>query len=203
MELLLISSYTAICIAVFTVLRIPLNRWTVPTTSFGGIVLIFALIQLLNYFHPYSGTSQQYLTTMPITPSVTEQPLAGEEHNLVAWFHQNSRLRLNDGSSAEVTFDSIPGKVFSGKVQMVIPTLGEDHAWAEDITFDSPAAVSQPRIPVMITITDPRYANYVAQVPVGSHAQTAIYGEQFHHLALVRKTLLRMSAWMNYLSLFS
>jgi multidrug resistance efflux pump len=207
MELLLISSYAAICIAVFTVLRIPLNRWTVPTTSIGGIVLIFALIQLLNYFHPYSGTSQQYLTTTPITPSVTGQvievPLTGEEHSLVAWFHQTSRLRLNDGSAAEVTFDSIPGKVFSGKVQMVIPTLGVDHASTEDIIFDPPAAISQPRIPVMINITDPHYANYVAQVPDGSHAQTAIYGEQFHHLALVRKTLLRMSAWMNYLSLFS
>jgi len=203
MELLLISSYAAICIAVFTVLRVPLNRWTVPTTSIGGIVLIFALVQLLNYFHPYSGTSQQYLTTTPITPSVTGQPLAGKEHSLVAWFRQNSRLRLNDGSAAEVTFDSIPGKVFSGKVQMVIPTLAENHASAEDIIFDPPTAVSQPRIPVMINITDPRYANYVAQVPGGSHAQTAIYGEQFHHLALVRKTLLRMSAWMNYLSLFS
>ena len=203
MELLLISSYTAICIAVFTVLRIPLNRWTVPTTSIGGIVLIFALIQLLNYFHPYSGRSQQYLTTTPITPSVTGQPLAGKEHSLIAWFRQNIRLHLNDGSAAEVAFDSIPGKVFSGKVQMVIPTLAEDHASVEDIIFDPPAAVSQPRIPVMINITDPRYANYVAQVPGGSHAQTAIYGEQFHHLALVRKTLLRMSAWMNYLPLFS
>jgi multidrug resistance efflux pump len=176
-----------------------------PTASIGGIVLIFALIQLLNYFHPYSGTSQQYLTTAPITPSVFGQvpavPQTREEHSLVAWFHQNNRLRLNDGSAAEVTFDSIPGKVFSGKVQMVIPTQGEDHAWAEDIIFDPPTAVNQTRIPVMINITDPRYANYVAQVPGGAHAQTAIYGEQFQHLALVRKTLLRMSAWMNYLSL--
>jgi|GEM_PF-1303937 len=205
MELLIISIYTAICIAVFTVFRIPLNRWTMPTASIGGIVLIFALIQLLNYFHPYSGTSQQYLTTAPITPNVIGQvsavPPARKGHSLVAWFHQNNRPRLNDASAAEVTFESIPGKVFSGKVQMVIPTLGEDHAWAEDSIFDPPTALSQTRIPVMISITDPRYANYAAQIPGGAHAQTAIYGEQLQHLALVRKTLLRMSAWMNYLSL--
>ena len=205
MELLLISGYTAICIAVFTVLRVPLNRWTVPTASIGGVVLTFVMIQLLNHYHPYSDMSRPYLTTTPITTSVpgqfAEVPLTGEEHNLVAWFHQNSLLRLNHGSAAEVTFDSIPGKVFSGKVRMVIPTPGEEQARTRDNAFAAPAQAGQPRIPVLINITDPRYATYVAQVPGRSQAQAAIYGEQFHHLVVVRKTLLRMSAWMNYLSL--
>lgn len=207
MELLLISGYTAICIAVFTILRIPLNRWTVPTASVGGLVLTFALIQLLNYYHPYSGMSQPYLTTTPVTPSVTELvaevPVTVEEHNLVAWFHQNNLLRLNDGSAAEVTFDSIPGKVFSGKVRMVMPTSNDGQALDRNNVFDPPPKASQPRIPVLINITDPRYGTYVSQFPTVSPAQAAIYGEEFHHLAVVRKTLLRMSAWMNYLSLFS
>jgi multidrug resistance efflux pump len=207
MELLLISGYTAICIAVFTILRIPLNRWTVPTASVGGLVLTFALIQLLNYYHPYSGMSRPYLTTTPVTPSVTELvaevPVTVEEHNLVAWFHQNSLLRLNDGSAAEVTFDSIPGKVFSGRVRMVMPTSNDGQALDQNNVFEPPPKASQPRIPVLINITDPRYGIYVSQFPGGSPAQAAIYGEEFHHLAVVRKTLLRMSAWMNYLSLLS
>jgi hypothetical protein len=207
MELLLISGYTAICIAVFTVLRVPLNRWTVPTASFGGVVLTFALIQLLNYYHPYSGMSRPYLATTPVTASVpgqfTAEPMTGEEHNLVAWFHQNSLLRLNHGSAAEVTFDSIPGKVFSGRVQKVMPTPGEEQVRTRDNVFDQPAQSGQPRIPVLINITDLRYTTYAAQLPVRSRAQAAIYSEQFHHLVVVRKTLLRMSAWMNYLSLFS
>ena len=49
MELFIISGYAATCIALFAVLRIPLNKWTVPTVSVGGIVLTFVLIQLLNY----------------------------------------------------------------------------------------------------------------------------------------------------------
>jgi len=203
MELLLISGYTAICIAVFTVLRIPLNRWTVPTASIGGAVLIFTLVQLLNYYHPYSDLSRQYLTSTPITPNITGQSMANEEQHLVAWFHQNALFRLNDGSAAEVTFDSIPGKVFSGKVRAVLPTRNEDHGRAQDNIFDPPVAASQPQILALINITDPRYARYSSQIPGGSHAQAAIYGDQFHHLALVRKTLLRMSSWMNYLSLSS
>lgn len=207
MELLLISGYTAICIAVFTILRIPLNRWTVPTASVGGLVLTFALIQLLNYYHPYSDTSRPYVTTAPAASSVTELvaevPMTVEEHNLVAWFHQNSLLGLNKGSVAEVTFDSIPGRVFSGSVRMVMPTSNDGQALAQDSTFDLPPETSQPRIPVLINITDPQYSSYSSQVPSGSPAQAAVYGEELRPLAVVRKTLLRMSAWMNYLSLFS
>ena len=207
MELMLISGYTAICIAVFTILRIPLNRWTVPTASVGGLVMTFALIQLLNYYHPYSDTSRPYVATAPAASSVTELvaevPMTVEEHNLVAWFHQNSLLGLNKGSVAEVTFDSIPGRVFSGSVRMVMPTSNDGQALIEDSIFYPPPEAGQPRIPVLIDITDPRYSSYSPQVPSGSPAQAAVYGKEFHHLAVVRKTLLRMSAWMNYLSLFS
>lgn len=44
MDLLLILTYTAICIAIFKIFRIPLNKWTVPTAVLGGVVLIGALI---------------------------------------------------------------------------------------------------------------------------------------------------------------
>jgi hypothetical protein len=204
MELLLISAYTAICIATFTIFKIPLNRWTVPTASIGGTVMIVALVQLLNYYHPYSDSSRQYLTTTSLAPVDTEQlttlPTTVEELNLVAWFHQNGQLRLDDTSVVEVIFDNIPGKVFSGKPRMMIATPGEDQIWTRDKIFDASVAVSQPLSPVLIEITDPDYDSYASQVPAGSHAQAVIYGEQFQQLALVRKTLLRMSAWMNYLS---
>lgn len=203
MELLIISGYVAVCIAVFSVLRIPLNRWTVPTASIGGVVMIFALVQVLNYYHPYSGTSRQYSAAVPGAAAATVGTTTGEGPNLVAWFHQNSLLRLGNGNAAEVTFDSIPGKVFTGEVQMVLPTLGDEAAQSGGSVFEQTVAASQTQIPVVINITDPRYANYVSQLPGGSHARAAVYGEEHRELALVRKTLLRMSAWMNYLTLFS
>jgi hypothetical protein len=33
MELLLILTYTAICVAVFKIFRIPVNKWTLPTAA--------------------------------------------------------------------------------------------------------------------------------------------------------------------------
>ena len=39
MELLLIATYSAICVAVFKIFRIPVNKWTLPTAALGGILL--------------------------------------------------------------------------------------------------------------------------------------------------------------------
>ena len=204
MELFIISGYAAICIVTFTVLRIPLNRWTVPSASVGGLVLSFALIQVLNFYHPHSDTSRQYLTTRSLATEGSKQsddiPLAIEERNLVAWFPENSLLRLKHGSTAEVSFDSIPGKVFAGMVKNVIPASDTNQGWARKASLDAAAAGDQRLIPVLIDITDRRYAWYASQIPDRSRAQAAIYGGDLQELALVRKTLLRMSAWMNYLS---
>ena len=70
MDLLLILTYTAICVVIFKVFKIPLNKWSVPTAVLGGIVLIGSLILLMNYNHPYSEMSRKYFVTTPIVPAV-------------------------------------------------------------------------------------------------------------------------------------
>jgi len=36
------------------------------------------------------------------------------------------------------------------------------------------------------------------QVPAGAAAQVALYTEHWHHFAIIRRILLRMKSWMNY-----
>lgn len=78
MDLLLILTYTAICIAIFKVFKIPLTKWTVPTAILGGIVLIGALLLLMNYNHPYSKFAREYFVTIPINPAVRGPVLSVE-----------------------------------------------------------------------------------------------------------------------------
>lgn len=204
MEMFIISAYVAICIVLFTVFRVPLNRITVPSASITGLVLAFALIQMLNYYHPHSDTSRQYLTTRPLAADdkaqSAEMPMAIEESNLVAWFPEKSLLRLKHGSMAEVSFDAIPGRVFAGMVKTVMPAPEASQGWAQRARQDVAAVDDQPLIPVVIDITDRRYAWYASQIPDRSRAQAAIYGSELQELATVRQTLLRMSAWMNFLT---
>lgn len=39
------------------------------------------------------------------------------------------------------------------------------------------------------------------QIPLGASAEAAIYTEHVHHLSLLRKILLRMRSWQNYVFL--
>ena len=78
MDLLLILTYTAICIAIFKIFKIPLTKWTVPTAILGGIVLIGALLLLMNYNHPYSKFAREYFVTIPINPAVRGPVLSVE-----------------------------------------------------------------------------------------------------------------------------
>ena len=58
MELLLILTYTAICIAIFKIFKLPLNKWTVPTAALGGVIIIGVLVLVMNYNHPYSNMAR-------------------------------------------------------------------------------------------------------------------------------------------------
>ncbi|MGL6563980.1 HlyD family secretion protein [Aeromonas dhakensis] len=341
MDLLLVLTYTAICVAVFKIFRIPLNKWTVPTAVLGGVLLIGTLIMLMNYNHPYSEMARNYYVSTPIVPLVKgrvsevavkpdqkvkkgdvlfridDEPFrqraaslearvsSNEEHlksiearmrsakldrdraaelmrrgigkqrdldvtqanvdDLIAqldqqqatlddvraqlreakyqldqtvvyapsdghvvqlalrpgmiatpfmyrpvmtfiheddnayvgWFWQNSMQRLAVGDEAEVVIDGIPGKIFKGEVEAVIPAIASGNVQANAALIDQSSAVIPGRLPVRIKITDPRWQEY--QVIAGSSGQAAIYTKHFHHVAIMRKVLLRMASWMNYI----
>lgn len=314
MDLLLLLTYAAICVVVFKVFRIPLNKWSVPTAALGGIVLVGTLIFLMNYNHPYSEVTRSYFITTPIVPSVSGQvvevpirqnqqvkqgdvlfridptpfenkvksikaqlvsakadqyraatlaqrnlgnrqdldranarvddlsaqlaiaqfdfnnsvvraPADGmviqvflrpgvravklplrpamifvpaESQYVVAWMRQNSQLRLLDDEEAEVAFDGVPGQVFAAKVDRVLPLIGEGEVQAGGNMIAYSTAPPPGRVPVVLQITDPKFEAYRDQLPGGSYGQSAIYTKHFHHVAVMRKILLRMASWMNY-----
>ena len=44
MDILIILTYTAICIAIFKFFKIPLNKWSVPTALLGGVVILSSIM---------------------------------------------------------------------------------------------------------------------------------------------------------------
>lgn len=312
MDLLLISIYAAICVLIFKLFKIPLNKWSVPTAALGGVIILGTLIILMNYNHPYSDRARKYALSTPIVPAVSgmvqevnvqtnvhlekgavlfkldpipyqgavdaltaqlisakadlqrakqllktgsgsrrnrdlaqaqyddiksqlsvaqfnlkktvvRAPASGyvtqvilrpgmmtanlplrpvmtfvpDGHNIfVGWFRQNSLLRLTPGDEAEIVFDGIPGEVFKGKVDTIFPLLAEGQLQPSGTLLNDSAPPG--RIPVRIVIDDPKFKQYRTQVPGGAYGQMALYTDHFHHVAIMRKILLRMSAWLNY-----
>jgi multidrug resistance efflux pump len=315
MDLLLVLTYAAICVAIFKIFRIPLNKWTVPTAVLGGILIVGAMIFTMNYNHPYSEVARSYFVSVPVIPVVTGQvievPVKGNEplekgdvlfridpapfeyrirslkaqllvakadrariselikrnfatqreldvvvsrsddlqaqlenaqyeldnttvrapskgfvthvslrpgmmatrlplrpsmvfipqegQYFAAWMRQNSLLRLTTGDEAEVAFDGIPGKVFEGKVTSVISVIAEGQVQPSGNLLGFTGSPPAGRVPVIIEITDPDFAQYASLVPGGAYGQAALYSKHFHHIAMMRKILLRMAAWMNYI----
>ena len=115
---------------------------------------------------------------------------------LIAGFRQNSILRLEDGYQAEVVFPSIPGRVFQGRIATVLPTLGEGQIQAGGTLIGTEWFRSAGRVPVNIEMIDDLSE---FNLPAGSNAQVAVYSDHFSHVSIIRKILLRMSSWQNYL----
>jgi multidrug resistance efflux pump len=327
MEALLLLTYGAICVVIFKIFHIPLNKWTVPTAVLGGIALISTLVFVMNYNHPYSESTRMYFQSIPIVPQVrgrvvevpvkpnalvkkgevlfriddvpyrdkvdalqarleaaqgdrehvklelarstelqkkgaasdresqrwqarlvsamatiddieaqkhqaqfdldstlVRAPMDGMvtqltlrpgamvgrmnvnpamvflpkgESTLVGWFRQNSLLRLTPGAEAEVTFDALPGQVFSGKVRRVYPVIAEGQLSPTADLIEFQKQVNTGRIPVIIDLDDTKFSEY--DLPHGLYGQSAVYSEHAHHLAVMRRILLRMASWLDYL----
>jgi len=118
------------------------------------------------------------------------------DQDLAAAFHQNSLQRVQPGDYAEVAFDAVPGRVFRAKVRTVVDAIiaGQLRGSFGLIEPDRPA--DEGRAIAIIDVTDD-ISQY--QIPRGSTAQVAILTEHWHHVALLRRILLRIRSWQNYI----
>ena len=152
---------------------------------------------------PTSGYVSQLLlrpgmmaASLPLRPVMTF--VHDEKAPMVAAFRQNSALRLKVGYEAEIVYPSIPGRVFYGKVITVLPNMAEGQVQTSGNLIGTEAFQRIGRIPVAIEITSDM-SEY--NLPAGSRAQVAVYSDHWRHIAVMRKILLRMSSWQNYLYL--
>jgi multidrug resistance efflux pump len=120
------------------------------------------------------------------------------DRELGAAFQQNSLQRVDAGDEAEVAFDAVPGRVFKAKVRSVVDAIAAGQL-ATTATLVEPETRTTAGRPIAIIDVSDEMGDY--QIPLGSTAQVAIYTKHWHHLSLLRKILLRMRSWQNYIFL--
>jgi multidrug resistance efflux pump len=120
------------------------------------------------------------------------------DRELGAAFQQNALQRVKAGDESEVAFDAVPGRVFKGKVRYVLEAIAAGQFQATGALIDFGQRTEGGRALAVIDVNEDlsRY-----QIPLGAAAQVAIYTEHWHHVSLIRKILLRMRSWQNYVFL--
>ena len=120
------------------------------------------------------------------------------DQGLVAAFQQNSLQRVAAGDEAEVAFDAVPGRVFKAKVRQVVDAIAAGQLVTSAALVEPETRTTEGRAVAIIDVTDDM-SEY--NIPVGSTAQVAIYTEHWHHVSMIRRILLRMRSWQNYVFL--
>ena len=148
-----------------------------------------------------------YVTQLALRPGVMAVPVPlapvmtfvhTEDKLYTAAFRQNSLQRLEAGFEAEFMFRALPGKVFKGQVVDVLPAIGESQFQARGSLLGTEALRTSGRVFVTLKITDDLEEYHL---PMGTAVEVAVYSESFTHVSIMRKVLIRMKSWQNYLYL--
>jgi multidrug resistance efflux pump len=135
-----------------------------------------------------------YVVPAPFRPAMVFVNDSKTDRALVAAFQQNALQRVQDGDQAEVLFKGIPGRVFKAKVRRVIDVVAAGQLQTTGTLYNV-EGLPEGRALVWLDLVDD-ISGY--KVPLGSAGEAAIYTEHFRELSLLRKILLRMRSWENY-----
>jgi len=136
-----------------------------------------------------------YVVPAPFRPAMVFVNDTGKDRALAAAFQQNALQRVRAGDEAEVLFKGIPGRVFKAKVRLVIDAIAGGQLQTTGTLVNVGGPLAGDRALALLDIVDDTSAY---QSPLGAAGEAAIYTDHFHELSLLRKILLRMRSWQNY-----
>ncbi|GAB5375337.1 MAG: HlyD family secretion protein [Acuticoccus sp.] len=149
---------------------------------------------------PSDGTVTQLflregMTVGPSTNTMvfvdTAQPV------FAAAFPQNVLSRIAAGQEAEVIFPALPGRVYAADVSVVQQAIAQGQLSASGALLEY--EVGGPN-DVIVRLTLDGDGDKPA-LPPGAAAEVAIYTQHMAPLAVIRRILLRMKSWTNYVVL--
>jgi len=125
--------------------------------------------------------------------------LVEAQGQVVALFNQNELHQVAPGNEAEFTLYTNPGRIVKGKVDSVIWAQGQGQLPPSG-TLPMIGVLTQPpgRYAVKFDIADRDKEMFMAAGAAGS---AAIYTDSLHAIHILRKVILRVGAYINYLIL--
>ncbi len=136
----------------------------------------------------------QMAVPLPMAPVMTF--INADTEMFIGWFSQEPMQNIHVGNEAEVIYPGIPGRVFKAKVAQLLPALAEGELSSRKDMFSLSKQLPEGKIPVILTFEQDMSEFYI---PMGSDAVVAIYSHRAHHIQILRRILLRVESWRNFI----
>ena len=133
-----------------------------------------------------------FVAGMPFNEVMT---FVEDEYQIFALFNQNELHQVAPHHEAEITLDTYPGRIVKAHVDSVIWAQGQGQVEASG---DLPRTTFVPppgRFPVKLVVADSDKALFLA---AGARGAAAIYTDQLSMIHIIRKVLLRVSSYLDY-----
>jgi multidrug resistance efflux pump len=137
-----------------------------------------------------------FSAALGVTPVMTLVEATG---SVVALYKQNELWRVEPGNEAEFTLDTHPGEVIKAKVNSIIWASGAGQLQANgSIPMTGVLTAPPQRFAVKFDIADKDKDLFLA---AGAAGDAAIYTNHAEFLHIIRKIIIRVGSYLNYLIL--
>jgi len=137
-----------------------------------------------------------FVAALPVAPVMTLVETTG---SVVALYRQNELHQVEPGNEAEFALETLPGRIIKAKVNSIVWASGAGQLQATG-TVPMTGVLTAPsqRFAVKFDLTDKDKDLFLA---AGAAGDAAIYTEHAAFLHIIRKVILRVGSYMNYLVL--
>ncbi len=137
-----------------------------------------------------------FVAGLPLNPVMS---LIEADGQVIAFYAQNELTRVQPADEAEFALETYPGRIIKGKVDSVVWAMGQGQLTPSG-TIPLSTIANQPpgQFAVKFNIADRDRELFLAAGAVGN---AAIYTEHLEFLHVIRKVILRVGSYMNYLIL--
>jgi multidrug resistance efflux pump len=137
-----------------------------------------------------------FVAGLPLNPVMT---LVEADGQVLAFYNQNELTKVAPGDEAEFALETYPGRIVKGKVDSIIWAIGQGQVQANGTIPMSTIATTPPgQFAVKFDLADRDRQLFLA---AGATGDAAIYTQHAEFLHILRKVILRVGSYMNYLVL--
>ena len=137
-----------------------------------------------------------FVAGLPVNPVMT---LLEADGQVVALYHQNELHQVAPGNEVEFALKTMPGRIIKGKVDSIVWAQGQGQLQPSGtIPLSGVMAMPPGRYAVKFDVAERDKEVFFA---AGAAGDAAIYTDGLHAVHIIRKVILRVGSYLNYLIL--